>query len=95
MAFKKGRTKTGGRGSGTGNKVNMFNQETTEQAMEVIAAQVRQGDVEASKLVLQYSLSKPATHQVGIVAELEKMKSESEIKKITRNEEESELLGLF
>jgi regulatory protein YycH of two-component signal transduction system YycFG len=93
MAFEKGRTKTGGREAGTGNKVNMFNQETIEKSMEVIAAQVALGDIEASKLVLGYSLSKPATHQVGIVAELEKMKSESEIKKITRNEEEAELLG--
>ena len=49
MAFEKGRNKTGGRQIGTRNKVNMFNQETIDQAKAVIAQQVAQGDIEASK----------------------------------------------
>ena len=93
MAFEKGRAKTGGRKAGTRNKVNTFNQDTIEQAKAVIAKQVAQGDIEASKLVLQYSLSKPAAHQVGIAAELEQVKSESKIKQITRNEKEFEFLN--
>lgn len=94
MAFKKGRTKTGGREAGTGNKVNMFNQETIEQAKAVIAAQVALGDIEASKLVLSYSLSKPATHQVGILSALEEIKNESIMKKMKRDIEFDELLGI-
>ena len=51
MGFETGRAKTGGRKKGTRNKVNMFDQETIEQAKAVIAAQVAQGDIEASNLV--------------------------------------------
>lgn len=94
MTFEKGRAKTGGRKAGTRNKVNMFNQETIEQAKTVIAEQVEKGDIEASKLVLQYSLSKPAAHQVGIVSELEQVEIESKIKKITRDDKFSDLFDL-
>ena len=95
MAFEKGRTKTGGRKAGTRNKVNMFNQETIEQAKAVIAEQVKKGDIEACKLVLQYSLSKPAAHQVGIASELEEVKNASAIKRIKQDDEDSEWLDFL
>jgi hypothetical protein len=84
--FEPGRAKTGGRKAGTRNKVNMFDSDTIERAKAVIAEQVAKGDVEASKLVLSYSMSKPGTYQVGIAAELEQLKSESEIKRITQKD---------
>ena len=84
MGFEKGRKKTGGRRPGTRNKVNMFNQETIEQAKAVIAEQVANGDIEASKWVLSYSLSKPAPHLVGIAAENEEVKNAVLIEDVTR-----------
>lgn len=94
MAFEKGRAKTGGRQTGARNKVNIFNQDTIEQAKAVIASQVALGDIEASKLVLSYSLSKPAMYQVGIVAELEQLKSESEINRIIQKDKDDELFNI-
>jgi hypothetical protein len=49
------------------------------------------GDMEACKLVLQYSLSKPAAHKVGIAAELEQVENVSLIKRIKQNEKDSEI----
>jgi hypothetical protein len=92
MAFEKGRPKTGGRQAGTRNNINMFGQNTIDAAKAVIAKQVAKGDIEASKLVLSYSLSKPVTHQVGIAAELEQVKSVSTIKDINRHDKDSEFL---
>jgi hypothetical protein len=92
MAFEKGRPKTGGRQAGTRNNINMFGQDTIVAAKAVIAKEVGKGNVEASKLVLSYSLSKPVTHQVGIAAELEQVQSASTIKKITRHDKDSEFL---
>ena len=94
MGFKKGRVKTGGRTKGTRNKVNMFNQETIEQAKAVIAEQVAQGDIEASKLVLSYSLSKPVSHQVGIVAELEQAQTQSALNQLIKREKEAEFFSV-
>ena len=91
MAFKQGREKTGGRTKGTRNKANVFNQDTIEQAKTVISNLVAGGDVEASKLVLNYSLSKPANHQVGILAELEQVKCDREIKLINKEEKDAAL----
>jgi hypothetical protein len=75
MGFVNKREKTGGRQLGTRNKVNLFEQSTIDQAKEVIAEKVAQGDIECSKLVLQYSLSKPASHLVGVAAENEEVKN--------------------
>ena len=91
MGFEKGRAKTGGRKAGTRNKVNMFNQETIEQAKVVIAEQVAKGDIEACKLVLSYSLSKPKNHDVGVVATHTQVKNAMLIRRITRNNDDSEL----
>lgn len=82
MAFEQGRAKTGGRQTGTRNKVNMFDQDTIDKAKQVIAEQVASGDVEAAKLVLNYSLSKPNSHNVGILSELEEVKTERAINNI-------------
>jgi hypothetical protein len=70
MAFEKGKAKTGGRQAGTRNKINMFDQETIEAAKQVIADQVEAGDMEAAKLVLNYSMAKPSSYEVGIKADL-------------------------
>jgi AmiR/NasT family two-component response regulator len=94
MAFKEGRAKTGGRQIGTRNKVNLFNQETVERAKAVIAEQVALGDVEACKLVLSYSMSKAASHKVGTIAELEAVKNESEIKRITKRDKKAEFFDI-
>jgi hypothetical protein len=94
MAFETGRAKTGGRTKGTRNKVNMFDNDTIEQAKAVITDLVKSGDVEASKLVLSYSLSKPSSHQVGIAAELEQLKSESEITRINQKNKDAELFNI-
>jgi hypothetical protein len=82
MAFERGRTKTGGRTTGTRNKVNMFDQDTIDKARQVISEQVTSGDIEAAKLVLSYSLSKPSSHNVGILSELEEVKTERELNNI-------------
>jgi len=77
MAFAQGREKTGGRKAGARNKVNVFDQDTIDKAKSVIAEQVANGDLESAKLVLSYSLSKPSSHNVGIVAELEDVRAKS------------------
>lgn len=94
MAFEQGREKTGGRRAGTRNKVNMFDQSTIDQAKAVIAAQVASGDVEAAKLVLSYSLSKPAAYSVGIAAELEAIKSAYEMKRIIKKDKEDDFFNI-
>jgi hypothetical protein len=91
MGFEQGREKTGGRKLGVRNKVNLFEQSTIEQAKAVIAELVAKGDIEACKLVLSYSLSKPTTHHVGIVAEHTQVKNAMLIKKITRYNDDSDL----
>lgn len=84
MGFEKGREKTGGRQLGTRNQVNLFEQSTIEQAKAVIAEHVAKGDIEACKLVLNFSLSKPASHLVGIAAENEEVKNAVLVEDITR-----------
>jgi len=84
MGFEKGREKTGGRQLGTRNKVNLFEQSTIEQAKAVIAEHVAKGDLEACKLVLSFSLSKPASHLVGIAAENEELNQAVLFEDITR-----------
>lgn len=61
---------------------NVFNQDTIEKAKAVIAEQVAKGDINAAKLVISYSLSKPAPHQVGIAADYERAQKALEIKQI-------------
>ena len=94
MAFESGRQKSGGRSKGTRNRVNLFNQDTIDKAKALIAKQVEQGDIEAAKLVIAYSLSKPATHAVGILADLEQVKTESEINRIEEKAKDAELFSI-
>ena len=92
--FETGKAKTGGRTKGTRNKVNMFNQDTIDTAKALIASQVAQGDVDCAKLVIAYSLSKPALHQTGIASELEQVKTETEINRINKNNRDMELFSI-
>ena len=94
VAFEKGREKTGGRKAGTRNKVNLFNQETIEEAKAVIAGQVAKGDIEAAKLVLSYSLSKPVTHKTGVMAELEQAQARRAINNINKQNELNKMLNI-
>ena len=79
--------KTGGRQKGARNKINLFGAETIELAKENIAKLVEQGDSEATKLVIQYSMSKPAPRSTEAQIELEAVKAKLEIERLGREEE--------
>ena len=80
------REKTGGRQKGSRNKANLFNSETVEQAKLNIMELVQEGDIEASKLVISYSLAKPTQRTTGKQFELEELIASNEIEDRTRNE---------
>ena len=79
--------KTGGRQKGTRNKINLFGAETIELAKENIAKLVEQGDAEATRLVIQYSMSKPAPRATEAQIELDALKVKLETEALNRGEE--------
>ena len=80
------KTKTGGRTKGTRNKINLFGAETIDKAKVNIAELVAQGDIEASKLVISYSMSKPALGATEVQIELDELKIKYEIERLNRSE---------
>ena len=84
--------KTGGRQKGTRNKINLFGAETIELAKENIAKLVEEGDAEATRLVIQYSMSKPAPRATEAQIELDELKAKLEIDRLNR-EEKHRIIG--
>lgn len=78
--------KTGGRVKGSRNKINLFGSDTIEKAKGNISDLVEQGDIEASKLVIQYSMSKPAPRATDAQVELVELQSKYEMERLNRNE---------